>query len=175
MLNVTSHTMTSVPTILATCKQTRFHLLDDNPSAEVDVEGLGITVASATSESTDEGSKTKPKGKSKAKAQGKELLNDAHLRLKAGIRYGLLGRNGTGKSTLLRAMAEKLIPGITHATRISILQQIDGEYTAGGTDGLSLEKGVLQSVLSSDETRNEAVRIADCRPHLPVTASRHVF
>ncbi|KAJ5378563.1 hypothetical protein N7509_011682 [Penicillium cosmopolitanum] len=153
--------MTSAPTILATCKQTRFHLLDDNPSAEVDVEGLGITVASPTPESTDDSSKSKLKGKSKAKAQGKELLTDAHLRLKAGIRYGLIGRNGTGKSTLLRAMAEKLIPGITHPTRISILQQIDGEYTAGGTDGLSLEKGVLESVLSSDEARNQASRTAD--------------
>ncbi|KAJ5994835.1 hypothetical protein N7481_001812 [Penicillium waksmanii] len=153
--------MTSAPTILATCKQTRFHLLDDNPSAEVDVEGLGITVASPTPESTDDASKSKLKGKSKAKAQGKELLTDAHLRLKAGIRYGLLGRNGTGKSTLLRAMAEKLIPGITHPTRISILQQIDGEYTAGGTDGLSLEKGVLDSVLSSDEARNQASGTAD--------------
>lgn len=28
--------MTSAPTILATCKQTRFHLMDENPSAEVD-------------------------------------------------------------------------------------------------------------------------------------------
>lgn len=27
--------MTSAPTILATCKQTRFHLLDENPSTEV--------------------------------------------------------------------------------------------------------------------------------------------
>jgi len=56
-------------------------------------------VASPASESTDEGSKIKTKGKSKAKAQGKELINDAHLRLKAGVRYGLLGRNGTGKSS----------------------------------------------------------------------------
>jgi hypothetical protein len=60
-------------------------------------------------------------------------------------------------------MAEKLIPGITHPTRISILQQIDGEYTAGGTDGLSLEKGVLESVLSSDVARNQASRTADCK------------
>lgn len=58
-------------------------------------------------------------------------------------------------------MAEKLIPGIPHATRIAILQQTDGEYTAGGTDGLSLEKGVLQSVLSSDEAKNKASYTAD--------------
>lgn len=70
---------------------------------------------------------------------------------------------------LLRAMAEKLIPGITHATRIAILQQIDGEYTAGGTDGLSLEKGVLDSVLSSDEARNQASRTANCKHRFNIT------
>lgn len=45
------------------------------------------------------------------------------MRLKAGQRYALVGRNGTGKSTLLRAVAEKLIPGIPEETRIAILQQ----------------------------------------------------
>jgi ABC-type polysaccharide/polyol phosphate transport system ATPase subunit len=73
----------------------------------VDVEGLGITVASPTPESTDDASKSKLKGKSKAKAQGKELLTDAHLRLKAGIRYGLLGRNGTGKSSKMISNLKK--------------------------------------------------------------------
>lgn len=68
-------------------------------------------------------------------------------------------------------MAEKLIPGIPHVTRIAILQQTDGEYTAGGTDGLSLEKGVLESVLSSDEARNHATRTADSENH-PVTVSQ---
>jgi elongation factor 3 len=34
----------------------------------------------------------------------KILLNTATLRLKRGHRYGLCGRNGTGKSTLMRAI-----------------------------------------------------------------------
>lgn len=29
----------------------------------------------------------------------KQLLQDAHLRLKEGVHYGLVGRNGTGKSS----------------------------------------------------------------------------
>ena len=33
--NPSADAMTPAPTILATCKQTRFHLLDDNPSQEV--------------------------------------------------------------------------------------------------------------------------------------------
>ncbi|CAG7978509.1 unnamed protein product [Penicillium salamii] len=151
--------MTSAPTILATCKQTRFHLLDENPSSEIDVEGLNIIVTSPAPESTED-VKTKTKGKAKAKAAGRELISDAHLRFKAGVHYGLLGRNGTGKSTLLRAMAEKLIPGIPHATRIAILQQTDEQEESYGAV-LNQDKTVLESVLSSDESRNESVRMAD--------------
>ncbi|KAJ5131505.1 uncharacterized protein N7515_007544 [Penicillium bovifimosum] len=152
--------MTSAPTILATCKQTRFHLLDDNPSREIDVEGLNIIVTSSAG-STEDASKPKAKGKSKAKPAGRELISDAHLRLKAGVHYGLLGRNGTGKSTLLRAMAEKLIPGITHATRIAILQQTDDQDDGYLGGNFSQDKTVLESVLGSDETKNEAVHTAE--------------
>ncbi|KAJ5642388.1 hypothetical protein N7490_006388 [Penicillium lividum] len=174
--------MTSAPTILATCKQTRFHLLDDNPSPEIDVEGLGIVVTSSTSTTTEGPSKLKAKGKSKVLAAGKELISDGHLRLKGGVHYGLLGRNGTGKSTLLRAMAEKLIPGIPHATRIAILQQTDDQDESGSTYGLRLDKSVLESVLGSDEVRNEAVRLADLltksfeteEPSKPVQAIRNI-
>ncbi|KAJ5764870.1 hypothetical protein N7520_004429 [Penicillium odoratum] len=174
--------MTSAPTILATCKQTRFHLLDDNPSPEIDVEGLGIVVTSSTSTTTEGPSKLRAKGKSKALAAGQELISDGHLRLKGGVHYGLLGRNGTGKSTLLRAMAEKLIPGIPHATRIAILQQTDDQDECGSTYGLRLDKSVLESVLGSDEARNEAVRLADLlsksfeteEPSKPVQAIRNI-
>jgi hypothetical protein len=58
-------------------------------------------------------------------------------------------------------MAEKLIPGIPHATRIAILQQTDDQDKSGSTYGLKLEKSVLESVLGSDEARNEAARLAD--------------
>lgn len=63
---------------------------------------------------------------------------------------------------LLRAMAEKLIPGIPHATRIAILQQSDAQNDSGGSM-LDKDKTVLGHVLSSDEARNEAVRTADCK------------
>ena len=40
-------------------------------------------------------------GKSKAKAavQELEILSNAELNLKPGVHYGLLGRNGSGKSS----------------------------------------------------------------------------
>ncbi|KNG87804.1 ABC transporter [Aspergillus nomiae NRRL 13137] len=147
--------------ILATCKQTRFHLLDDRPTQEIDVEGLTIAVHS--SRDTPEGpSKSTLKGKSKSKPDTRELISDAHLRLKAGVHYGLIGRNGTGKSTLLRAMADKLVPGIPHSTRIAILQQTETASEEDLKDFAAEEaenknKTVLQYVLSSDHSRSELV------------------
>lgn len=56
--------------------------------AEVDIKGLCMSVA------------------------GRELLVDAHLKLCTGQRYGFVGRNGSGKSSLLRGMASGRIPGL---------------------------------------------------------------
>ena len=41
---------------------------------------------------------------------GKELVNDATLKLNFGRRYGLIGQNGSGKSTMLWAIASREIP-----------------------------------------------------------------
>jgi ABC-type polysaccharide/polyol phosphate transport system ATPase subunit len=35
----------------------------------------------------------------KTTASAKDILVDSHLKLKSGVRYGLVGRNGTGKSS----------------------------------------------------------------------------
>jgi elongation factor 3 len=43
----------------------------------------------------------------------KILLNTANLRLKRGRRYGLCGKNGTGKSTLMRAIHNGYVFGLT--------------------------------------------------------------
>uniref|UniRef100_A0A0D2XWJ5 ABC transporter domain-containing protein n=1 Tax=Fusarium oxysporum (strain Fo5176) TaxID=660025 RepID=A0A0D2XWJ5_FUSOF len=90
---MTSAASESVATILCSSKQTRFQITNHR------------------------------EGKAKAKGEGIEILAGAKLRLKEGQRYALVGRNGTGKSTLLKAIAEKLIPGIPEETRIAILQQ----------------------------------------------------
>ncbi|KAI1446409.1 P-loop containing nucleoside triphosphate hydrolase protein [Annulohypoxylon stygium] len=113
---MTSMEAESTTTILCTSKQTRFNIGIPN-YRELDIEGLNITVTS--------GAKANAKGKAKAKGEGTEILTNAKLKLKAGQRYALIGRNGTGKSTLLKAIAEKLIPGIPEETRVVILQQTD--------------------------------------------------
>lgn len=64
-------------------------------------------------------------------------------------------------------MAEKLIPGIPHPTRIAILQQTDQDEQ-GINAGLSQDRTVLEHVLSSDESKNEAVRKANCKSTPPV-------
>jgi ATPase subunit of ABC transporter with duplicated ATPase domains len=64
------------------------------------VHDLSITLLSR--ESTDISSTTTAKGKStKNRAAGLEILTGAHLRIKSGGRYGFVGRNGSGKSSLL--------------------------------------------------------------------------
>lgn len=44
------------------------------------------------------------------RAKGKLLLENTHLSITAGRRYGLVGPNGKGKSTLLRLLARRQIP-----------------------------------------------------------------
>ncbi|QRD88115.1 putative ABC ATPase [Aspergillus flavus] len=66
-------------------------------------------------------------------------------------------------AALLRAMADKLVPGIPHSTRIAILQQTETASEEDVKDFAAEEaenkhKTVLQYVLSSDHSRNEVVQ-----------------
>ncbi|KAI1849318.1 hypothetical protein JX266_004813 [Neoarthrinium moseri] len=155
---MTSMASESVATIVCTCKQTRFDIATPD-YRELDVEGLNITVSS--------GAKAAAKGKSKSKGEGIEILNNAKLRLKAGQRYALVGRNGTGKSTLLKAIAEKLIPGIPEETRVVLLQQTNitdenlsdaKDYSRSsntGSSGLSVLEEVIERATARQEVQRE--------------------
>ena len=61
-------------------------------------------------------------------------LQDANLTLAFGRRYGLVGRNGTGKTTLLRAMAQHQIKGIPPQCQILHVEQ---EVRSGCIDVVS--------------------------------------
>lgn len=63
------------PQIVAFSQQSRFHreTFDAN-STDIDLKDVNVIV------------------------NDKELLVDAHLRLKPGVRYGMVGQNGVGKS-----------------------------------------------------------------------------
>ncbi|KAI0110085.1 P-loop containing nucleoside triphosphate hydrolase protein [Daldinia grandis] len=150
---MTSMEAESVATIVCTSKQTRFNIGTPN-YRELDIEGLNIIVKSGST------SGAKGKAKVKAKSEGIEILSNAKLRLKAGQRYALIGRNGTGKSTLLKAVAEKLIPGIPEETRITILQQTDaGDVNADeglvSTPGEGESPAVLEEVIERATAKQE--------------------
>ena len=70
--------------------------------------------------------------------------------------YVLVGRNGTGKSTLLKAIGDGLIPGIPWSTRILLLGQTREAPLDEELNGLDLaEETVLQHVVRSDRVREQ--------------------
>lgn len=75
---------------------------------------------------------------------GKELLRQAPLRLVVGRKYGLIGRNGIGKSTFLNALARFDIPGVP--TDLNILH-IEQEIK------VSADETALDAVLKVDMER----------------------
>ncbi|OJJ77016.1 hypothetical protein ASPBRDRAFT_50004 [Aspergillus brasiliensis CBS 101740] len=167
--------MEPATTIQCTSQQTRFHIESPN-YRELDIKGLQILVTSAEKPTT--------KGKTKARSKdGIEILSNANLVLKEGRRYALVGRNGTGKSTLLRSIAEKFIPGIPENTKIAILQQTrltDGANDSTPAGGDTLESSVLQTVIERATARRTIEReistlsqgIDTSDPYAPVKALR---
>eukprot|EP00197_Chlamydomonas_leiostraca_P008797 CAMPEP_0202864636 /NCGR_PEP_ID=MMETSP1391-20130828/4798_1 /ASSEMBLY_ACC=CAM_ASM_000867 /TAXON_ID=1034604 /ORGANISM="Chlamydomonas leiostraca, Strain SAG 11-49" /LENGTH=767 /DNA_ID=CAMNT_0049544399 /DNA_START=78 /DNA_END=2381 /DNA_ORIENTATION=- len=79
---------------------------------------------------------------------GKDLIQDASLSLAYGRRYGLVGRNGTGKTTLLRALASHEIRGIPAACQIlHVEQEVVGD-----------DMPVMQAVLECDVERSSLLK-----------------
>ncbi|KIL68518.1 hypothetical protein M378DRAFT_158319 [Amanita muscaria Koide BX008] len=72
----------------------------------------------------------------------KILLNTATLRLKRGHRYGLCGKNGTGKSTLMRAINNGQVEGFPSPDEVRTF------YVEHDIDGSEEETSVLQFILS---------------------------
>ncbi|KAI9786043.1 MAG: hypothetical protein M1816_008134 [Peltula sp. TS41687] len=73
---------------------------------------------------------------------GKRILTETCLTLAYGRRYGLVGQNGIGKSTLLRALSRREIAIPTHITILHVEQEITGDDTPA-----------LQAVLDADVWR----------------------
>ncbi|KAG1177346.1 hypothetical protein G6F70_004186 [Rhizopus microsporus] len=60
---------------------------------------------------------------------GRRILTDANLTLAFGRRYGVVGKNGIGKSTLLRAMARREIAVPQHISILYVEQEVVGDDT----------------------------------------------
>ncbi|KAL7008939.1 hypothetical protein EMMF5_001686 [Cystobasidiomycetes sp. EMM_F5] len=76
-----------------------------------------------------------------------QILMNASLTLAHGRRYGLIGRNGVGKSTLLRAMSLREVPIPGHITILSVEQEVLGDDTPA-----------LDSVLQADVWRDKLLK-----------------
>jgi elongation factor 3 len=72
----------------------------------------------------------------------KILLNTATLRLKRGHRYGLCGRNGTGKSTLMRAITNGQVEGFPSPDEVRTF------YVEHDIDGSEEDTSVLEFIVS---------------------------
>lgn len=115
----------------------------------------------------------------------RDLLNRTTLHLVESRHYVLVGRNGTGKSTLLRAMGEGLIPGIPWSTRILLLGQTREVDPSEALQGLTFkDETVVHHVVRSDRVRErhtkEAKILSDAidnstDPMAPVRAYRRVM
>jgi len=88
--------------------------------------------------------------------KGKELLNQATLRLRMGERYGLVGPNGVGKSTLLRRIARHSIEGFPEHLRCFHVRQ-----EATGTAMSALETVMAADVERTALLKEEAELMAD--------------
>ncbi|KAH6514320.1 hypothetical protein HBI81_206180 [Parastagonospora nodorum] len=125
--------------ITVTAQQSRYALdaVDAPASKEIMVKDLSISVSN------------------------RELLSRTTLHLVEARHYVLVGRNGTGKSTLLKAMGDGLVPGIPWSTRILLLGQTREVAVEDGMEKLDLkDETVLQHVIRSDRIREQYTREA---------------
>ncbi|KAH7069620.1 P-loop containing nucleoside triphosphate hydrolase protein [Paraphoma chrysanthemicola] len=148
--------------ITVTAQQSRYALdaVDAPASKEIMVKDLSISVSN------------------------RELLSRTQLHLVEARHYVLVGRNGTGKSTLLKAMGDGLVPGIPWSTRILLLGQTRESEVEGEVEKLSLkDETVLQHVIRSDRVRERFTREAkilseaidsSTDPMAPVRAYRQI-
>lgn len=113
------------PVVNAYSQQSRFHAATITTlSKEVDLRNVNVTIDDA------------------------DLLVDARLWLKAGTHYGMVGRNGTGKSTLLGVIGDRSLVGFPENIRTLYVAQLDVFDT---------EISVVDAVLLADTERQKRV------------------
>ncbi|GAB0491792.1 hypothetical protein MMPV_003047 [Pyropia vietnamensis] len=111
------------PTLSATSQQSRFHApVTTSTQQAIDIRDITLTV-------------------------GNQLLVDgADLRLRPSGRYGLVGRNGAGKSLLLQCVAHRWLPGVPDDVPIFYVDQMEDWGATGG----DASDTVLDTVLGAD-------------------------
>lgn len=83
----------------------------------------------------------------------KILLNTANLHLKRGHRYGLCGKNGTGKSTLMRAITNGQVEGFPSPDEVRTF------YVEHDIDGSEEDTSVVQFIASDKRIQADEAEI----------------
>ncbi|XP_040577820.2 ATP-binding cassette sub-family F member 2 [Lepeophtheirus salmonis] len=86
---------------------------------------------------------------------GAELLTDTKLELSCGQRYGLIGDNGSGKSSLLAVLGNREVPLQDHID----IYYLSREMPAS-------EKSAIQAVMEADQERIKLEHLAEKLAHL---------
>ena len=95
---------------------------------------------------------------------GQVLLERTKLLLRRGIRYGLIGVNGCGKSTLMRRIARKAIPGFPLGLSVSYVDQELRQFGSQGTStALDLLVAFMEQIGGTCDARvgNEDALLAE--------------
>ena len=79
-----------------------------------------------------------------------ELLDSAVLALNFGVKYGLVGRNGVGKTTLLRQLAEGIIALPSFLNIVHVEQEIAGD-----------ERSPIQTIVQADREREWLLKVEE--------------
>lgn len=82
---------------------------------------------------------------------GRALLEDTNLKLGYGRKYGLVGRNGIGKTCFMNSLARGEFPGMPKHLQVLLVEQ---EIKQTG-------KSVIQTVLETDIERENLMRELD--------------
>ncbi|KAG1695975.1 hypothetical protein DVH05_018962 [Phytophthora capsici] len=128
------------PIVIATSQQSRFHTVTfDEFGKNVLLNQFTLAIGTPSSDENSE-----PTGVV-------ELLRDTQLKLNYGTRYGLVGPNGIGKSTLLTALGDGLVEGLPASLKILYVNQLDTSSLTPET----AQQSVLRTVLSADTRVSE--------------------
>jgi len=82
---------------------------------------------------------------------GKTLLQDTDFIVSSGVKYGLIGKNGIGKSSLLKQVADRTIPIPHHIDMFYVTQEMDFDE----------EMTVYEIVLSANRKRMKLMKRLD--------------
>lgn len=95
----------------------------------------------------------------------KVLLQNADLVLAAGRRYGFVGRNGLGKTTLLRMISGKQLQIPSHISILHVEQEVTGDDTTALDSVLECDF-VRNGLLQREKEINDKVKSGDADPTL---------